>query len=233
MCELVLEIEEVFGISLADEQAERIITVGDLYAAVLVATADKTRNPDVCLSARTFYELRRYWRLHINDANSPARIGPSTNVSDALPSSRRRETWTRMASDLNLRFPKLQRPLPVSLFGLIASALAAIIGFVSLEPLSSLGISILFGVLTFVFSLALFRSLTVSFATLPGKSFTTFHGLTEQLMAKNGAKLADRHDAFSSRDVWTILRLVLMDQLGVDRDKITPDAHLVRDLGYD
>ncbi len=39
--------------------------------------------------------------------------------------------------------------------------------------------------------------------------------------------------AFSTRDVWTVLCPILVEPLGVEREKIVPAAHLVRDLGYD
>jgi len=233
MCELVLEIEEAFGISLPDDEAEKIITVGDLYAAVLVATAGKTRNPNVCLSARTFYELRRHLRLHVAGGDTAVRIAPSTPLTNALPSSRRRKTWERMATDLNLRFPRLRRPLSVTLLGWFVSAAIALTCFTSIDGTLTFGLSVLVALLAFSLSMSIFFALTVPFATLPDVTFSTLRGLTEQLLARNGSKLADRHDAFSTRDVWTILRLILMDQLGVDREKIVPDAHLVRDLGYD
>ncbi len=233
MCELVLEIEEAFGISIADDQAVNIITVGDLYAAVLVASAGKTRNPNVCLSARTFYELRRYIRLHVAGGETAIRIAPSTPVTDLLPYSQRRRTWDRMASDLNLRFPALRRPSTIKRLGCSVATAIALVCFMSIYGTLTFGLSIFVTLLAFSFSLCLYFLLTVPFATLPDSTFLTLRGLTEQLLARNGSKLANRHDAFSTRDVWMILCLILMEQLGVDREKIVPDAHLVRDLGYD
>lgn len=233
MCELVLEIEEAFGISLADDQAENIITVGDLYAAVLVATAGKTRNPNVCLSARTFYELRRYIRLHVARGETSIRIAPSTPLTDLLPCSQRRRTWERMAIDLNLRFPALRRHSAITLLGWSVATVIALICFMSIYGTLTLGFSVIVTLLAFLLSLWLYFALTIPFAALPDSTFLTLRGLTEQLLARNGSKLADRHDAFGTRDVWTILCLILMEQLGVDREKIVPDAHLVRDLGYD
>ena len=99
--------------------------------------------------------------------------------------------------------------------------------------LGSSTFSTLVSVGCFVLTAALVFLATRPLAILPDATFDTLRGLTEQVLARNAAKLADRYDAFSHRDVWAILTLILMDQLGVDRDKITPDAHLVRDLGYE
>lgn len=233
MSELKFEIEEAFGISLSDDRAEKVVTVGDLYAAVLVATAGKTRNPNVCLSARTFYELRRHLRLHVASGDASIRIMPSTPLTDILPSAQRRRTWKRLANDLNLRFPRLRRPLSVTLLIWFLSGAIAFVCYASIYDALTTGFSVFAAFLAFSLSMSMIFALTIPFATLPSSTYSTLRGLTEQLLAYNCAKLADRHDALSTRDVWSILCLILMEQLGVDREKIVPDAHLVRDLGYD
>lgn len=233
MCELVREIEEAFGISIPDDQAGNIVTVGDLYTAIVNAAVSKKRNSNICLSARTFYELRRCLQLNGARSNTAIRIAPSTLLTNVLPSRQRRKTWVLIEDDLNLRFPRLRRPFFIVLIGWHLSAAIALSGFAYIKGSLALGTSAMVAFLAFLLTMSLFLVLTVPFATLPGRSFLTLRGLTEQLLARNWAKLADRHNAFSTRDIWTILSLILMDQLGVDRERITPDAHLVRDLGYE
>ncbi|QDV46082.1 acyl carrier protein [Stieleria neptunia] len=232
MCELVFELEESFGIEIPDGPAADIVTVGDLYAFVLLATASRTRNPEACLSARVFHSLRRHLLLHSHDLPSPTarRISPSTPLLEALPRAKRREAWARMADDLLIRLPPLCRPRYVTFVGFAVSLAASITFFLML---GSSTFSTLVSVGCFVVTAAIIFFATRPLATLPDATFDTLRGLTEQVLARNVTKLADRHNAFSHRDVWTILTLILMDQLGVDRNKITPDAHLIRDLGYE
>jgi hypothetical protein len=135
-----------------------------------------------------------------------------------------------MADDLLIRLPPLCRPRYVTFLGFAVTLSISIACYLTLG--SSI-FSTLVSVGCFVLTAALICTATRPLATLPDATFDTLRGLTEQVLARNAAKLADRHDAFSHRDVWTILTLILSDQLGVDRNKITPDAHLIRDLGYE
>ncbi len=232
MCELVLELEESFGIEVPEHQAADIFTVGDLYAFVLLATANRTRNLDVCLSARVFRSLRRHLLLHSLDSPSPIarRISPSTPLLEVLPRTNRREAWTRMGDELLIRLPPLCRPRYITFVGVAISLVASIGCFFMLG--NSI-FSTVISVVCFVGVAAIIFCATRPLATLPDATFDTLRGLTEQVLARNAAKLADQHNAFSHRDVWTILTLILSDQLGVDRSKINPGAHLVRDLGYE
>lgn len=54
--ELVIEVEESFGISIGDEDAPGIVTVGDLFEYVLERVGSR---PTLCLTSLAFYRLRR------------------------------------------------------------------------------------------------------------------------------------------------------------------------------
>ena len=135
-----------------------------------------------------------------------------------------------MADELLIRLPPLCRPRYVTFIGFALSLSTSTACYLTL---GSSTFSTLVSAGCFVLTASLVFAATRPLATLPDASFDTLRGLTEQVLARNAAKLADRHDAFSHRDVWTILTLILSDQLGVDRNKITPNAHLIRDLGYE
>jgi hypothetical protein len=49
--ELVMEIEEAFDISIPDDRASKMLTVGDVYEFILEKTADSTLKSSTCLSA--------------------------------------------------------------------------------------------------------------------------------------------------------------------------------------
>ena len=57
--ELVMEIEQAFDISIPDDRASRMLTVGDVYEFILEKTGD-TLQSNTCLKAAAFYELRRH-----------------------------------------------------------------------------------------------------------------------------------------------------------------------------
>src|SRR5262249_16894428 len=57
--ELVMEVEEAFGITIPDQEAEKIQTVGDLYHYILATLGGPPLTTPGCLSAAAFYRLRR------------------------------------------------------------------------------------------------------------------------------------------------------------------------------
>src|ERR1700722_12370853 len=57
--ELVMEIEEAFDLTIPDEEAEKIQTIGQAYRYILARLAGPVDGTAVCLSAATFYFLRR------------------------------------------------------------------------------------------------------------------------------------------------------------------------------
>ncbi|MEZ6137254.1 MAG: hypothetical protein R3C53_20385 [Pirellulaceae bacterium] len=68
--ELAMEVEESFGITIPDGRACEMRTVGGLFSFILAETRDQTRDPISCLSAATFYDLRRRLVSQIENANS-------------------------------------------------------------------------------------------------------------------------------------------------------------------
>src|SRR5271170_7360885 len=107
--EIVLEIEEAFDISIPDEVAEKIQTVGQLYDYVVEQTRGRPKGSadeapdrtDVCLTAATFYLLRREPCAKLGLDRRQVR--PRTPLEDLLPQGARRHDWAELALKLNLK----------------------------------------------------------------------------------------------------------------------------------
>lgn len=54
-----------------------------------------------------------------------------------------------------------------------------------------------------------------------------------QLVALNYSKLSKRNDSWNPTDAWSVLQLIIAEQLGVDLQDVTPNANFVYDLGAD
>ena len=63
--------------------------------------------------------------------------------------------------------------------------------------------------------------------------FGTFRGLSERVLALNASAITNRHGAMGPNDIWVVLRELIVNQLGVDADEVTPTASFVKDLGCD
>jgi acyl carrier protein len=94
--ELVMEVEDEFGIKILDLEAEQIRTVGDLTRTVqrklgIEPRAIPVGEPEVCLPAAAFFRLQRAWGTHPVAADH--RLRPGTPLAPLTRGIRGR--WAR------------------------------------------------------------------------------------------------------------------------------------------
>ena len=227
--ELVLEIEEAFGISIPDDRASRMLTVGDVYEFILENTADSTLKSSTCLSAAAFYDLRRYVR---SLGLSPSEILPKTKLEHVIPLIGRRTYWKTLSSRMDLQFPRLERPSWLVLLNCMLVAIvvsASFLGFAARNVVAGIFAAVVFGVI----SSSLLVFLTQPFAIYPASTCSTIRDLVKKLVAINYSTLSTRYSTRNPSDVWNALQLIVAEQLGVDRSKVVPQARFVQDLGAD
>jgi acyl carrier protein len=95
--ELVMEVEDEFGLSIPDADAEQIQTVGQLYAYVCHRL--RPRAETVCPSARAFYRFRR--ALLARQPLPRRCVRPSSRISRLLPQECR-DRWPAVADEVGL-----------------------------------------------------------------------------------------------------------------------------------
>ncbi len=226
--ELVMEVEESFGVSIPNDRACEMRTVGDLYSFLLDETRDPTRDLHSCLTASTFYALRRGLAAHLDGARS---LRPSSGVDATLPRRERRTLWRRLSGEMGLRFPRLRRPPWLVLACSLIVWVATTVTFVFLAPRWGPELATVLALLMLVLTAALMVVLSAPFAVYPASSFQTYRGLVSQLVALNYAKLSERHQSWNPTDVWIVLQLIIVEQLGVKKEEVTPEANFAYDLG--
>ena len=107
--ELLLDVEQAFGISISDEDAMRTRTVGDLYELIVRSMdVDSPQQRQVCLTSATFYRIRRALRAVMEIKRS--QIRPEVLTDSILPRRRRHLLWLELEEQLRLRLPYLVRP---------------------------------------------------------------------------------------------------------------------------
>ncbi|QDV23104.1 acyl carrier protein [Aureliella helgolandensis] len=227
--ELVMEIEEAFGISLPDDRAGKMLTVGDVYEFILEKTADTTLKSSTCLTAAAFYQLRR----HLRSLGLPhSKVRPKTKLERAIPLLGRRSYWLTLSSRMDLQFPRLGRP---SWLALVNCMLVAIVVSASFLGFAQQGVlvGIFAAVVSGVICSAILMFLTSPFAIYPASNCVTIRDLVTNLVAINYNTLATRYSTRNPTDVWTALQLIVVEQLGVDRNAVVPHARFIQDLGAD
>ena len=100
--ELVMAIEDKFGISIPDAECEQIATVQQMADSVF----EKIKlNPNQkCLSQIVFYRIRRAFEQFENEKNT---ITPNSKMSDLLSKKDLKNDWTRLGIRIGLKIPDL------------------------------------------------------------------------------------------------------------------------------
>ena len=100
--EILVRVEEYFGISIPDREAEKILTVQDFADCVF---AKVTFNPtEKCKSQMLFYKLKTYFTD--NQGLSKEQIRPDSKIRDLITGDLK-TTWTEIEKHLKLDLPTL------------------------------------------------------------------------------------------------------------------------------
>jgi acyl carrier protein len=227
MVELVVRVEETFHITIKDEEAEKITTVGALYECVL----GKLGETEVtgCLSLAAFHRLRRALMSRFAVPRNSVRL--EARVTDLIPPRARREQWRRLGEELGLKLPRLARPRWLA-YGIFLAPLVAL-GAVAVSSArgsfeSPSARSLFAGAILFWASAAL---LTAPFATRIPSDCLTVRGLTGTLLNLNFGALTEDKQRWSKLEVWEVLQAIIVDELGVTPEQVKPGARFIEDLG--
>lgn len=221
--ELILEVEEAFDISLADDEMMKIVTVGQLYDAIMHALPCPERK--FCLSAVTFHRLHQ--SLLTVTERKRGEVRPSTRLDILIPSRQRKVAWKKIQQLSGLRLPPLRMPTWAVPVILVCVVLVVVVSVFSLDwPLSY--VSIVPGFVVFFLS---YWIVDAFFGTGLPSHFQTVGGLTKAVLAKNFVKLSGEIANYDWNDVWESVRILIADQLGVEIEKVRKETRFVADLG--
>jgi hypothetical protein len=163
LVELVLEVEEMFGIVVSDNAATQFRTVGQLYEYILEARRQERQVG--CSTGRVFLQIRRV--LTATTSTPRRAIRPSADLQVLLPPRIRRRVWSRLRQDVSGRLRGLR--LPYRLGPTIAwlCVVMGVAGSAVITPDVGIGNAIVLGMTVTVVTLLLFqfasRPLAVAF----------------------------------------------------------------------
>lgn len=224
--ELLMAVEERFGIEITDEEAQDILTNRMLYECV----GRKIRSvpSDICLTQRAFYLLRRSFRA---DFSVPRRaFQPTVSLEGLVPRRNRKLHWERLKEHIGARvWPKLKLPRPIAwLIGAVVIGVGGFAFFWSGDdtPIFSLILSLV----TSAFSAFLIVKIASPLRTsLAGHTVGT---LSEFVVASNAFLVAPPSNEWTPERIRLEVRQIVIDQLAVPPD-FSDDAEFVKDLGID
>ena len=238
--ELVMRVEDEFGIAIPDDEAGSVRTVDDLYRIVL----SKLDLTPACLSSKAFYRTRQALMASLQ---VPRRsIRPSSDLESLLPLSSRRDKWDEIAQRLALDFPRLRySSVWRQCFFWIGALISAVVvlclgilverafgGFVTSGEIWVPGF-----VIWIIFTAGLNSLINRSALSLQTElPCQTAGDLSRMVLVSNHEHFspATGQDTVLSKDyVWAKLVAIICDQLGLEREEVVPSARFVEDLGVD
>lgn len=229
--ELVMDIEDRFGVSLPDDECEGVRTVADLAALVISKLPKATSG---CPSARSFYHIRRLFMNQLRVERKA--VTPKTRL-DEIGLAHNRAAWNGL-SRVDPRMPARSLPgwLERVLFWSCVSGFIAILaisglttGFTSLGVGASLAIGI--GGLLFVGYHACVRpALLASMSVMP-EGIITVGDLAKRIAFFELPPGTSGRSLIAQVNVLQTIREITSQQLGLPIDKVRPESDFVRDLG--
>ncbi len=218
--ELVMDVEDHFGILLREDESQGIRTIGDLADVILTRNLASAIMP--CPSMRAFYDLRSVIRASLGSTELPMR--PSTLLAELIPASHRQACWAAVQSKQPWRFPGLQWKRQTYRFTLAFIAVLYVIPCAML-PLEMWLISI---PLSSLISLFLVTWMKRYRSEIP-PNYTTVGDLVR---SSAGSVIATKNTHLTTRElVLGDLYPIVAEQFGVDLKRLTPQTRFVEDLG--
>ncbi|TWU44425.1 acyl carrier protein [Rubripirellula reticaptiva] len=221
--EIVMDVEDHFGITIQNAESEHIRTVGDLVA--LIHNRISMTQETYCPTLPAFLRLRTAVRNAT--ADSTFRIRPRQRISDELTVQQRRDLWKRLSELLgapprDLRRPKILR-------GILGTSIAALLGT---ALIAAIAIDIRIFPVTLaiaIFCIFVLHMITAPFCIVPPDEWVTFGDVTAKLVGVTAA--TKQLHLGTSDDILDELRPLIVKILGVDGDEVVSNARFVEDLG--
>lgn len=244
--ELVMEIEDEFGIQITNEDFPKAATVGDLRDLVAVKLSVKEgweppKQSSFCPSAALFLWLRKGLRTALDRPD--LRLRPSERLDGYLPSMSRRKDWSRWQTACELYLPALQhRPwleaLPLT--GTLLALLSSLIGGVVLSLTGQADAAFTLMVFTPLNSLVVGMILLVLREALPRRhlppGLATFAELVRTIGPLDWQQwqtLKQIGPAERREEIWRRVQKIVSKQLNIPIPEIQPESRFVEDLGCD
>ena len=225
--ELVLEVEDQFGVSIHDAEAERALTVGDLHALVCRLTG-ATADGDLCRTRAAFHEVRRT----LVALGVPRReVRPCVRTEDLLPGREARVAWEELRCRTGVALPPMRiggapgRIVSVLAIGGVVMLLFGL-PVVSIAAEGWLWLLWLGGwVGCFVMAWIVAR-LARPYASGPPSTCETIGDLCRVLAVR------DRRLPGPASAVFEPLRRIVAEVAGVPAERIGMNTRFVEDLGF-
>ncbi len=227
--EILVKVEDTFGIKIPDRDAEQIITVGDFHNAILQHLSG--RYSDKCKTQILFYKLRRSFADEFDISLHNFKL--ETLPADLFPIDKRRHIYNSFADTINLKLPALTLTEPWATL-LISFAIVTILGglVASLILINFFDVTkwtFLVPVAGFFLTFLLSDLLNPRRTVIPAKTIRDF---VEHTLALNYAEFVSEIGT-NRREMEKVTNYIIADKAGLEIEEVTPEKKICDDLGID
>jgi acyl carrier protein len=227
--EILMKVEDTFGIKISNQEAEKIVTVGDFHNAAWLQLSD--RHSDKCKSQKLFYKLRKSLAYSFNFSPQQLKLGISPD--EIFPTTNRRQVYLTFANTTNLKLPDLVLTKPwvtlLSTFGFSIIIVGLFISLILINFFDTSKWALLIPIggilLTFLFS-ELLNSKRTAIKEITIREFT------EHTLALNYSTLL-ANEGTNRQEMESVINHIIADMAGLDIEEVTSEKKIGDDLGID
>jgi acyl carrier protein len=225
LVEIVVRVEDAFGIQISDAEATRITTTREL--ADFVATKVPLSDEPSCLSQQSFYFLRKRFSQHLSF--SPSSFYPNAWLEGFVPKENRRIVWATLQAETGANtLPDLARP--IWLFWTLAAATVFVFFYVTVSVWNAFT---LFWALSFGLTAAVGFGYVLAIATRPMKQnfrrrFQSVGEVARYLVANKPHVFKRDERTWTRVQILAVVREIIAEEAGIE--DFADDAHFINDL---
>lgn len=225
--EILVEVEKTFNINIPDNEAEKIITIGDFYNTVWRHL--EGRYTDKCKSQSVFYKLRQ--SLFDSFQISKSNFKPTSSLNDIFPKENRRGEYLKFEKVTDLQLPDLRLTEPWQTFLFSFGGVTIIGGFVTALILINF-----FEYSKWLFLIPIAAIVITDFVskTLNPKRIviepSSVREFTLKVLSLNYSKLP-MQSSVNRKEVESVINYIIAGKVGLDLEEITPEKKIHDDLG--
>ncbi len=227
--EILMKVEETFGITIHHHEAEQILTVGDFHNAVWRNLNYKYSSK--CKSQTLFYKLRKEFADRLNF--SPGNLSLDTPPEEIFPRTKRRQAYLSFADNTNLKLPDLvlttfwTRTLTIFEIATIIGGLIASLILINVFDFSKW--TLLIPVTGIVSSILLSGFLSPKRTKINEMTMREF---TQHTLTLNYSTFM-KDEGTNRQEMEAVINHIIGDMAGIDLEEITSDKKIGDDLGID
>lgn len=227
--EILMKVEDTFGIKIPDQEAEQILTVGDFHTAVWRHLSGK--HSDKCKSQHLFYNLRKSFADTFNF--SPQQLMLDTPPEEIFPITNRRQEYLSFANTANLKLPDLVLTKPwatlLTTFGVATIIGGLVTSLILINLFDSSKWTLLIPVAGIILTIFLSDLLNPKRTAIKE---ITIRDFTQQTLALNYSTLLT-NEGTNRQEMESVINHIIADMAGLDLEEVTSEKNIADDLGID